>query len=77
MKLFGGQAAQPGAIIVRQRGTEFHPGFGVGMGRDHTLFCLAPGRVTFERDQRRKRTYISVRPPPAAAAAAAPAPAAA
>ena len=47
VKLFGGQAAVAGNIIVRQRGTQFHPGPGVGLGRDHTLFALVDGRVEF------------------------------
>jgi len=47
VKLYGGQAASAGAIIVRQRGTRIHAGPGVGTGRDHTLFALVPGRVAF------------------------------
>ena len=47
VKLFGGQTARAGAIIVRQRGTQFKPGFNVGMGRDYTLFATAPGTVQF------------------------------
>lgn len=61
VKIFGGQAAIAGNIIVRQRGTRFHPGNGVGMGRDHTLFALVDGEVTFTRRQR-DRTYISILP---------------
>jgi len=49
MKKFGGQQVIPGNIIVRQRGTKFHPGCGVGMGRDHTLFALEAGSVAFTR----------------------------
>lgn len=48
VKLFGGQAATAGNIIVRQRGTRFHAGTGVGLGRDHTLFALSDGFVKFE-----------------------------
>uniref|UniRef100_UPI0032B12110 50S ribosomal protein L27 n=1 Tax=uncultured Psychrobacter sp. TaxID=259303 RepID=UPI0032B12110 len=48
VKIFGGQAITAGNIIVRQRGTEFHAGEGVGMGRDHTLFALNDGVVKFE-----------------------------
>jgi large subunit ribosomal protein L27 len=48
VKVFGGQAISAGAIIVRQRGTKFHAGNGVGMGRDHTLFALVDGKVSFE-----------------------------
>ncbi len=62
VKLFGGELANPGAIIVRQRGTKFHPGAGVGMGRDHTLFALVEGKVGFAR-KARGRTYVSVAPP--------------
>lgn len=60
VKIFGGQRVIPGNIIVRQRGTRFHPGKGVGMGRDHTLFALVPGRVEFRR--RYGRTYVHVVP---------------
>ncbi len=61
VKLFGGQAAQPGSIIVRQRGTKWFPGEGVGMGRDHTIFATAEGRVSFKQGLK-GRTYISVLP---------------
>ncbi|HDS83978.1 MAG TPA: 50S ribosomal protein L27 [Phycisphaerales bacterium] len=47
VKLFGGQAAQAGSIIVRQRGTQFKPGFNVGMGRDYTLYATVAGKVRF------------------------------
>lgn len=53
VKKFGGQAVIAGNILIRQRGTKFHPGIGVGMGRDHTLFALVDGRVAFDRDSRR------------------------
>jgi large subunit ribosomal protein L27 len=53
VKKFGGQAVISGNIIVRQRGTKFHPGNGVGIGRDHTLFALTDGQVFFDRDSRR------------------------
>ena len=53
VKKFGGQAVIAGNILVRQRGTKFHPGNGVGIGRDHTLFALVDGRVMFDRDSRR------------------------
>ena len=49
VKRFGGQAVIPGNIIIRQRGTQYHPGPGVGMGRDYTLYALVPGKVTFIR----------------------------
>ena len=53
MKKFGGQAVIAGNILIRQRGTKFHPGKGVGIGRDHTLFALVDGRVAFDKDSRR------------------------
>jgi large subunit ribosomal protein L27 len=53
VKKFGGQAVIAGNILIRQRGTKFHAGLGVGMGRDHTLFALVDGRVAFDRDSRR------------------------
>lgn len=52
VKLFGGQTVVPGNIIVRQRGTKFHAGAGVGMGRDHTLYALVGGNVAFKLDSR-------------------------
>ena len=60
IKLFGGQAARAGNIIVRQRGTRFHPGSNVGCGRDHTLFATADGFVKFERKGPRNRRTVSV-----------------
>ena len=59
VKKYGGQAVIPGNIIVRQRGTKFHPGSNVGMGRDHTLFALSGGRVSFAK-KAGGRTYVSV-----------------
>jgi large subunit ribosomal protein L27 len=53
VKKFGGQAVIAGNILIRQRGTKFHPGTGVGIGRDHTLFALTDGEVFFDRDSRR------------------------
>ncbi|MDQ2068156.1 50S ribosomal protein L27 [Xinfangfangia sp. CPCC 101601] len=61
VKLYGGQAAIPGNIIVRQRGTTFFAGLNVGMGTDHTLFATAEGKVTFKKGLK-GRTYISVLP---------------
>jgi large subunit ribosomal protein L27 len=61
IKLFGGQEAIPGNIIVRQRGTRWFPGDGVGMGTDHTIFAIAPGRVTFRKGLK-GRTFVSVLP---------------
>ncbi len=53
IKVYGGQAIPAGGIIVRQRGTRFHPGRNVGLGRDHTLFALVEGTVQFEKSGRR------------------------
>jgi large subunit ribosomal protein L27 len=61
VKLFGGQSAIPGNIIVRQRGTQFHPGLGVGIGKDHTIFAMVEGVVEFKR-KKNDRTFISVLP---------------
>jgi large subunit ribosomal protein L27 len=61
VKLYGGQQAIPGNIIVRQRGTKWWPGTGVGMGSDHTIFATAEGAVTFHKGLK-GRTFISVRP---------------
>jgi large subunit ribosomal protein L27 len=61
VKIFGGQAAIAGNIIVRQRGTQHHPGDNVGMGKDHTLFALTDGVVEFRKRQN-DRSYVSVRP---------------
>jgi large subunit ribosomal protein L27 len=58
VKLFDGQQAKPGAIIVRQRGTRFRPGDGVGIGRDDTLFALREGVITFRRSGERR--FVSV-----------------
>ena len=49
VKIYGGQTVNAGQILVRQRGTKIEPGNGVGLGRDHTLFALAPGLVEYER----------------------------
>jgi len=59
VKKFGGEIVVPGNIIVRQRGTTFHPGDNVGMGRDHTIFALTEGRVVFEA-KANGRTFISI-----------------
>ncbi|PZQ95607.1 MAG: 50S ribosomal protein L27 [Cereibacter sphaeroides] len=61
VKLYGGQAAIPGNIIVRQRGTTWFPGTGVGMGTDHTIFAVVEGKVTFKKGMK-GRTFISVLP---------------
>ena len=60
VKIYGGQVVQAGNIIVRQRGTEFHPGYGVGMGKDHTLFAKQEGVVKFEVKGAFGRRYVSV-----------------
>ena len=62
VKVFGGQEVQPGAIIVRQRGTKFHPGTNVGVGRDHTLYALAAGKVSFRVGGEFKRQTVNVTP---------------
>lgn len=62
VKKFGGQHVVPGNIIIRQRGTNCHPGDGVGMGRDHTLFALVEGKVVFTRKGRPLRKFVSVKP---------------
>lgn len=61
VKKFGGQDVISGNIIVRQRGTKWHPGDNVGMGKDHTLFALTTGKVAF-RTKANDRTYVSVVP---------------
>ena len=61
VKVFGGQFAKAGNIIVRQGGTQHHPGLNVGMGRDHTLFALIDGNVVFTRKQGDK-SYVSIEP---------------
>lgn len=61
VKLFGGQYAKAGNIIVRQRGTKFHPGRNVGIGKDHTLFALVEGHVAFKK-RRLNRTFVDILP---------------
>lgn len=61
VKIYGGQAAKAGNIIVRQRGTVHHPGENVGMGKDHTLFALTDGQVTFKK-KAKDRSYVSIIP---------------
>ena len=62
LKKFGGEAVLAGNILVRQRGTRFHAGENVGVGRDHTLFATADGKVQFRRRGANKRTFVSVVP---------------
>lgn len=64
VKRYGGEHVIPGNIIVRQRGTQFYPGTGVGMGKDNTIFALTAGMVSFT--QRRNRKYINIILAPAA-----------
>ena len=59
VKKSGGQAVIPGNIIIRQRGTKYHPGENVGLGKDHTIFATAAGRVAFRRGAN-KRVFVSV-----------------
>ncbi|WP_236971394.1 50S ribosomal protein L27 [Membranihabitans marinus] len=59
VKLFGGQAVIAGNIIVRQRGTKFHPGNNVGIGRDHTLFALTDGTINFKKGKN-NRNFVHV-----------------
>lgn len=59
VKIFGGQAAIAGNIIIRQRGTQHHPGQNVGIGKDHTLYALTDGTVEF-RKKKNNRSYVSV-----------------
>lgn len=60
VKKFGGQHVVPGNIIIRQRGTSCHPGAGVGMGKDHTLYALTEGKVVFKIKGPKKRKYVFV-----------------
>lgn len=61
VKIWGGQVAKAGNIIVRQRGTQHYPGENMGMGKDHTLFALVDGIVTFQR-KKNNRSYVSIQP---------------
>jgi large subunit ribosomal protein L27 len=62
VKRYGGQLVAAGNIIVRQRGTEFHPGENIGMGKDHTLFALVEGRVQFAVKGEKRRRTVSIVP---------------
>ena len=64
VKKFGGEAVIPGNIILRQRGTKWHPGSNVGMGKDHTLFAKSPGKVEFQK-KANGRTYVCITQPQA------------
>ena len=61
VKIFGGEIAQAGNILIRQRGTVHHPGENVGIGKDHTLFALVDGTVAF-RKKKNNRSYVSIIP---------------
>ncbi|HNY14007.1 MAG TPA: 50S ribosomal protein L27 [Bacteroidales bacterium] len=61
VKLYGGQIAKAGNIIVRQRGTKHNPGLNVGLGKDHTLYALADGEIEFKK-KKDNRSYVSVKP---------------
>jgi len=58
VKKYGGEAVIPGNIIVRQRGTQFHPGVGVGIGNDHTIYALITGNVRFEGPEKKRRISV-------------------
>lgn len=58
VKKYGGEIVRAGSIIVRQRGTQFHPGNGVGIGRDHTIFALLDGQVKFEGPKAKRRISV-------------------
>lgn len=60
VKCFGSETVAPGNIIIRQRGTQYHPGSGVGMGRDHTLYALVAGRVVFTRKGPQNYQFVCV-----------------
>ncbi|OUU78525.1 MAG: 50S ribosomal protein L27 [Gammaproteobacteria bacterium TMED78] len=60
VKRYGGENVIPGNIIVRQRGTKFHPGTNVGLGKDYTIFATAEGQVTFNKKGPKNRTFVSV-----------------
>jgi large subunit ribosomal protein L27 len=64
VKRFGGEAVVAGNIILRQRGTRYHPGRNVGLGRDHTLFAKTSGKVQFERKGPKQRLFVSIVPGP-------------
>ena len=68
VKRYGGQFVQAGEILIRQRGTCYHPGTGVGLGRDHTLFALVTGLVKFITRGAKNRRYVTIDPVPVVAA---------
>ena len=62
VKRYGGQLVSAGSILVRQRGTKFHPGTNVGIGKDHTLFAKIDGTVSFSKKRRNLRQFINITP---------------
>lgn len=62
VKKYGGESVVPGNILIRQRGTKFHPGLNVGLGKDHTLFALSEGKVNFAVKGPKNRTFVNVLP---------------
>jgi large subunit ribosomal protein L27 len=60
VKCFGGEEIKAGMIIIRQRGTKYHPGKNVGIGRDHTLYALVPGKVAFKIQGIKQRTTVAI-----------------
>jgi large subunit ribosomal protein L27 len=62
VKAYGGEAINAGSIIIRQRGTQVHPGVNVGMGKDHTLFALVEGTVVFATKGANKRKFVNIEP---------------
>ncbi len=60
VKKYGGQVVKPGNIVVRQRGTKWHPGENVGIGKDHTIFAKVAGVVVFTKSFRKDRTYVNI-----------------
>ncbi len=62
VKVYGGEAVEAGNIIIRLRGTRFHPGTGVGLGRDHTIFAVVDGKVEFKTKGPKSRKTVSVIP---------------
>ncbi len=62
VKAYGGESVNAGSIIVRQRGTQFHPGQHVGIGKDHTLFALVSGKVKFGQHGPKKKSTVSIEP---------------
>jgi large subunit ribosomal protein L27 len=62
VKSYGGELINAGSIIVRQRGTPFHPGMNVGIGKDHTLFALVRGTVEFKTKGKEKRKFVNILP---------------